>query len=126
MVIHSIGHSNRSIEVFVARLLVFEINRVVDVRTRPYSRFFPQYNKQQLEDTLEWYGIAYDFRGNNLGGLGENTKFEETIVELSSMSDRMNIALLCSEADYKKCHRHTILEPAFRKQGITMNHIVYP
>lgn len=126
MIIHSIGHSNRPIEVLVAKLLTFEITRLIDVRTRPYSRFCPQFNQQPLSDILEWYGIAYEFKGNNLGGLDENINFSLTIDELSERSNQENIVLMCSEADYKKCHRHQTLEPEFRKRGVTMNHILYP
>jgi uncharacterized protein (DUF488 family) len=122
---YSIGHSNFSIEVFIQWLQQYDVKRVVDVRTNPYSRFCPQYNHSSLSKYLEAYGIAYDFRGSNLGGKGVNVDYDKTLDELAELQETETIALLCSERDYKKCHRHTMLEPDLAKRGISIEHITY-
>jgi len=123
--VFSVGHSNVPKEKLLERLLAYEIDRVVDVRTKPYSRFCPQYNRVALETYLAANGIVYDFRGHNLGGLGDNVDYDETVRELSTLAQDENIALLCSEKDHLKCHRYTMLTPDFEKLGLVVTHIGY-
>lgn len=125
MVIYSVGHSNRSIEEFFERLLTYGIERVVDVRTIPYSRFSPQYNQIPLSRCLEAYGIVYDFKGKNLGGKGENVNYDSTLARIAELGKTQNVVLMCSEADYKKCHRYLMLTPDLEKLGATIEHISY-
>jgi len=41
---------------------------LVDVRTAPYSRYNPQFNKELLETVLARHGIQYAHAGKYLGG----------------------------------------------------------
>ena len=66
--VFTIGHSRHDIRVFIHLLQRFEIERLVDVRTAPYSRFFPHFNKLALEAKLKPAGIDYRFAGKLLGG----------------------------------------------------------
>lgn len=125
MIIYTIGHSNRSIEEFVTRLKDHDIERLVDIRTRPYSRFCPWFNKNVLAEQLALHGIAYDFKGDRLGGLGENRDYGGAIAELIELAKTERIAIMCSEADFKKCHRHTMIEPDLIKRGVKVEHILY-
>jgi len=65
---HTIGHSTRSIDEFVALLREADVRLVVDVRTVPRSRANPQYNKDTLPDTLSQFQIGYEHIAE-LGGL---------------------------------------------------------
>ncbi len=123
--VYAIGHSNKSLETFRTRLEQHDIQRLVDIRTRPYSRFCPWFNKNSLDENLESHGIIYDFRGSNLGGLGENINYDETIDEIVELAKIQRIAIMCSEADFKKCHRHTMIEPDLIKRGVEVEHISY-
>lgn len=125
MIIYTIGHSNRSIEEFVARLKDHDIERLVDIRTRPYSRFCPWFNKNSLGEQLALQDIVYEFKGDRLGGLSENRDYDGAIAELIKLAETECIALCCSEADFKKCHRHTMIEPDLVKHGIEVEHILY-
>jgi uncharacterized protein (DUF488 family) len=125
LVVYTIGHSNKSLEIFRTRLEQHGIQRLVDIRTRPCSRFCPWFNKNSLSQNLELHGIVYDFRGNNLGGLGENVDYDRTLDELIELAKTERIAIMCSEADFKKCHRHTMIEPGLAKRGIEVEHIAY-
>ena len=49
MRLYSIGHSNHSIEKFISLLDENGIEQLVDVRTSPYSRYNPQFNKENLQ-----------------------------------------------------------------------------
>ena len=57
--IWTIGHSTHSLDEFVAMLHSFEIEIVVDIRSFPGSRKFPQFNKEALEKSLPENKIAY-------------------------------------------------------------------
>lgn len=124
--ITTIGHSVKSFDEFVARLHDFGVERLVDVRSKPYSRRYPQFNRDTLGYELAKHDINYDFRGNNLGGLGENVNYYETIRELTSLCQVECIALMCSEADYKKCHRYSLITPDLQARGVNVIHITYP
>ena len=66
--IRTIGHSNHPIERFVALLKAAGIARLVDVRSMPWSRRFPQFGRERLARSLAEAGIAYAWEGEALGG----------------------------------------------------------
>lgn len=124
-VIYTIGHSNVSAEKLLKRLRLYEIDRVVDVRTKPYSRWCPQFNKNQLELSLAAIDINYDWRGDNLGGLVVHVDYEQTLHWVFDRAEYENIVLMCSEGDYRKCHRYSMLTPDLEKLGAELVHIGY-
>lgn len=120
----SYGHSVRAISEFLKTLKEKDIDILVDVRSRPQSRFQPQYNQKALADSLLSVGILYVFKGKNLGGKDENVDYEETIDELVEIiKTGKRVCVMCSEGDYKKCHRHQVLEPSLNQRGVSMEHI---
>jgi uncharacterized protein (DUF488 family) len=121
--IWTIGHSVKSIEVFQEQLREYKIDRLVDVRTKPYSRWQPQYNRNQLEYALAAIDINYDWRGRSLGGLLPNVGYDEAIQRVFDRAEHENIMLMCSEADYRKCHRYTMLTPSLEALGAEAVHI---
>lgn len=66
--IYTIGYGSRDLDAFLAALRRYDIGYVVDVRTAPYSRFKPEYNKETLAAALQAAGIRYIFLGDQLGG----------------------------------------------------------
>lgn len=66
--IFTIGHSNHSLSDFLELLRTYSIQVIVDVRSIPYSRYIPQYNKEKIEAILRNHGFTYLFMGNCLGG----------------------------------------------------------
>lgn len=64
----TIGHSTHPLEAFVGLLGRYEVAKVVDVRSTPYSRFNPQFNREPLARNLTACGIEYVFLGAELGG----------------------------------------------------------
>src|SRR5258708_10922052 len=67
--IKTIGHSNHPIERFVDLLKAGGVALLVDVRSMPYSRRFPQFGKERLARSLAAAGIGYVHEGAALGGL---------------------------------------------------------
>jgi len=122
-IIYTIGHSTLTNEEFIKLLKGNKIQTLVDVRTVPYSKWTPQFNRQNLSFDLRLQGIKYEWRGNNLGGKGINVNFEGSIDELAERCQNEIIVLMCSEADYKKCHRYQLISPNLEKLGVKVKHI---
>lgn len=124
-IIYSIGHSQLHFFNFAKLLRKYQIKVLVDIRSRPYSRFAPQFNRTSLEMQLSKIGIIYIFKGQNLGGKDENIDFEQNIQWLSKQARKeQNVAIMCSEAEPLKCHRHLLIEPQLKKYGVEVIHIL--
>ena len=123
--LYTIGHSDHTTEHFVSLLDKHGVAAVADVRSSPYSRFAPQFNKETLQIALEDAHIQYVFLGRELGARrSENSCYEEDQARYARIKDlplfragldrlirgldQYVIALMCSEADPVTCHR-TIL-----------------
>src|SRR6266513_2663183 len=60
MRVWTIGHSTRTIDKFISLLQGHGIKLLVDVRTLPGSKRYPQFNKEALADSLGQSGIRYE------------------------------------------------------------------
>jgi hypothetical protein len=58
--IWTIGHSTRKIDDFISALEANGIKLVVDVRSLPGSKHYPQFNKEALAQSLGERGIRYE------------------------------------------------------------------
>ncbi|MSQ55813.1 MAG: DUF488 domain-containing protein, partial [Betaproteobacteria bacterium] len=67
--VYSAGHGNRSVEALIELLVAAGIRRLVDVRAVPRSRRYPHFGYGPLGAALQAAGIAYEWRGQDLGGL---------------------------------------------------------
>ena len=126
----TIGHSNKKVGELIDKLKANGIDILVDVRSRPYSRFNPQFNREFLKLDLQNAGIEYIWRGANLGGLDQNVNWDEAIDELIRLTDENSrfshrVCVMCSESEPSKCHRHSTIEPAFIAKGGTIHHILW-
>jgi len=124
--LYTMGHSNKSIEEFIALAKEYGITDIVDVRSRPYSKYNPQYCREPFQAKLSQSGIKYHFRGKNFGGLDGNIQFKETITKLLSAiknKPENTYAVVCSEAKPEDCHRMQTIEPEAIKQGGEVEHI---
>lgn len=59
MTILTVGHSNHTLEAFLTLLKGQQITAIADVRSVPYSRYVPHFNREVLRDTLKKAGFAY-------------------------------------------------------------------
>lgn len=126
MTLYTIGHSNLSLSRFFEMLQHHHVSLLVDVRSSPYSRYVPHFNKEQLEREVQRRGMAYRYLGAELGGrptredymsdghpdyekMAEDSRLLATLAELISMSSTAHIALMCSEGDPRECHRARLL-----------------
>lgn len=142
LLIYTIGHSDHAIEAFVALLRCHSITVVVDVRSQPYSQWTPQFNRETLARDLEPAGIAYRHMGDALGGrpsnlslyvegqerpdyqrLAQTPAFQAGIETLLYLAGKERAAVMCSEGDYRRCHRHLLIMPALLERGARVLHI---
>lgn len=122
----TIGHSVVPFATFLSRLKAYRIRTLVDVRTFPRSARAPHFNALPLGSALADENIQYILRGKNLGGRGANINFEGATRELAEMAKQgIRVCILCAEADFRRCHRHKIIEPALLRHGVTVRHISY-
>lgn len=138
--IHTIGHSNHPIERFIALLRQHGIATLVDVRSRPYSRWAPQFQKEALSRSLAAVPLAYVFLGQELGGRPEGAEFYDAeghvdyerragAAEFRAGIDRLvaiarqGSAIMCAEEDPIRCHRRLLVTPALQRSGVTVEHI---
>jgi uncharacterized protein (DUF488 family) len=70
--IYSIGHGNKKIEAFIDELKSVEVQFLLDIRSKPFSKWNPQFNQNELKFKLEENGIKYVFVGDTLGGLPDD------------------------------------------------------
>ena len=139
--LYTIGHSTHSIDEFIALLNMHNINAVCDVRSDPYSRYNPQFNRENLKPELKRHGIAYVFLGKELGPrsedpgcyengkvrydrLAETTLFQEGLMRVKEGVKFYRIALMCSEKDPVMCHRTILVCRHLRKEGMRIRHIL--
>jgi len=130
--VFTVGHSTRPIDEFIHLLKSHGVQRVVDVRTLPRSRFNPQFDIARLPDLLRAAGIHYThFPG--LGGrrqphpdsanLGWRNKsfrgyadymqsaaFKESLERCVELASVERVALMCAEAVPWRCHRSLIAD----------------
>lgn len=141
--IYTIGHSNLGIDEFINFLKKHLITCIADVRSAPYSKYVPQFNKENLKKKLVASGIAYSFLGKELGARQNRpeifddqgrliyAKYQQTD-QFRSGTKRLNegiqrgykIALMCSEADPFNCHRFVMIASYLVKNGFMVKHIL--
>jgi uncharacterized protein (DUF488 family) len=65
--LYTIGHSTHSLAQFLDLLAKHGISAIGDVRSTPYSRLHPQFNRESLQKEMVRHHIAYVFLGGDLG-----------------------------------------------------------
>lgn len=141
MDIYTIGHSNHTWESFSALLDGVGIKLLVDVRSRPFSRWAVFANKTRLPGLLAQENIEYDFMGDSLGGkpleralygtdglpdyalIVESERYQRGLKQLIALARRSTTAIMCSEEDPSKCHRRLLIGPSLEESGVGELHI---
>ena len=139
--IFTIGYSAHELSNFVDLLAQHQIGAVADVRSTPFSRRHPQFNREALKESLRAHGIAYVYLGKELGArsidptcyengrvqfrsLVKATLFQSGIKRILDGSQRMSIALMCAEKDPLDCHRTILVTRELVGLGKKVNHIL--
>ena len=139
--VFTIGHSNLELEEFLSILSRHGVHNVCDVRSRPASFRFPQFNREALEVNLRDAGFRYEFLGESLGGRPADPRvyqanglvdyflrrkardFAAEVDRVVELSRGQEVALMCAEEDPLQCHRFLMICPELVERRITPMHI---
>jgi uncharacterized protein (DUF488 family) len=132
--IKTIGHSNHAIERFVGLLKAGSVALLVDVRSTPYSRRFPQFGRERLAKALAEAGIDYVWQGDVLGGkpqqggsyseLAERPAFKDAIGRLIERAEGTTLCLMCAEKEPLDCHRTVLVSRRLAERGAAVTHLL--
>jgi uncharacterized protein (DUF488 family) len=141
----TIGHSNRSIDDFIAMLRAHAVDLLIDVRTVPKSRYNPQFSIENLPQSLAEAGIEYrhmpelgglrhprrdsintGWRNDSFRGYADymqTPEFAAGIDNLLAVSTGRPATVMCAEAVPWRCHRSMIAD-ALTARGEKVEHIM--
>lgn len=141
--IFTVGHSTQSLEEFTELLRRHSIQVVIDVRSAPYSRWVPHFNKGPLARWLLQHEIRYSHMPDEFGArkldaglldeggrvdferVRETPEFRRGIERLGrGAAEGHRIALMCAEADPYDCHRFSMITYQLVREGIPVKHIL--
>lgn len=140
-VLYTIGHSTHPAEKVIELLREHAVTAVADVRSQPYSRMNPQFNRDAFRSRLKDAGIAYVFLGRELGARSEdracyeNGKVQYDRLARTPLSEAglerifrgmrtKTIALMCAEKDPITCHRAILVCRHLAVRGLKIAHIL--
>ena len=137
----SVGHSNHDLPHLIELLRAAGVEAVADVRSSPFSRRHPDFNRPELEFGLKAAGIVYVFLGALLGGRPQPAElydeegrvdyrrvratdfFRRGLVRVERARGKYRVALLCAEEDPLDCHRGLMIAPALVERGLQPGHL---
>ena len=139
--IYTIGYSTYDMNLFIKTLKENCINAVADVRSLPYSKYKPEYDKDSLEKSLISAGIYYVFLGEELGArskcencykggradhalIAKSEPFKKGISRILTGLEKFTIVLMCAESDPINCHRNILICRHLKKENIHIFHIL--
>ena len=138
----TIGHSNHPLEAFLALLARHRVTAVADVRSAPYSRFNPHFNRDSLVVVLKAREIEYVYLGRELGGrssdpacyedghirydrVARTDRFRDGLKRVIRGAAKHRIALMCAEKEPLDCHRTILVARALVEDcGAAVTHIL--
>jgi uncharacterized protein (DUF488 family) len=131
----TIGHSTRTIAEFVDLLRESRVDFIVDVRSMPRSRNNPQFNGEDLPETLTPWQTGYEHiaelgghRGKarnaeaspsaywrvrgfrNYADYALTKPFAAGLARLRELGGQHRCAIMCAEAVWWRCHRRIITD----------------
>jgi uncharacterized protein (DUF488 family) len=141
MAVLTIGYGSRDPNSFGDLIKSFDPEYLLDVRSRPYSRYQPLYGRERLSKLLGAVGVRYVFFGDTLGGqppepevylngrvdytrVRETPRFQHGISRVyRGWSSACRLLLMCSEQRPENCHRSKLITPALLELGVPVQHI---
>lgn len=144
--LYSIGHGHKTFEELLTELLSFNINFLVDVRSSPFSKWAPYFNRGVIENLLRSTSIRYAYMGDVIGGrpiddscydedgffdyhkMAQVPQFIQGLHRLIDANNKhLTVAVMCSESNPAECHRSKLIgRELFFGADIAMAHIIAP
>ncbi len=138
--VFTIGHSNHSFERFNELLRQHKIMALADVRSAPYSRSHPDFNREFLKTKLGEIGVAYVYLGRELGARPEDPRYYQRgrvqyrmlaqsphflagLERVIKVAQFYRLALLCAEKEPLDCHRTLLVARELTALGSPVIHV---
>jgi uncharacterized protein (DUF488 family) len=143
--IWTIGHSTRTIDIFISLLEENGIKLVADVRSLAGSKRYPQFNRETLAKSLTEHGIRYEhfpelggrrkakkdshntaWRNASFRGYAdhiETAEFRTGVERLLDLNKVGPTAIMCAEAVWWRCHR-ALISDYLKTLGVEVVHII--
>ncbi len=139
--VYTIGHSNHALDRFLELLRLHDITAIVDVRSAPYSRFNPHFDRESLQASLKSASIQYVFLGDKLGArsdtpsayvngkvqysrIAQTESFAGGLTRVEKGSATYRVALMCAEKEPLDCHRSILVSRHLVQRGNQVHHIL--
>lgn len=139
--LYTVGHSTHTAQKVIDLLRLHGVTAVADVRSSPYSRRNPQFNRESFSDVLRNCDITYVFLGRELGARSEDPGcycggkiqydllarthlFQAGLDRVTRGMNTHRVALVCAEKDPLTCHRAILVCRHLVTRGITVRHIL--
>jgi len=140
-IVYTIGHSAHPYDKFAGNLEQNKIEVLVDVRSSPYSKYCPQFDRELMSRSLQESGMKYLFLGSELGGRPEKAgyydgqgravygrmisdpAFISGIERLERGITEFKVAIMCGEEDPTHCHRRLLVGRVLAERGHIVMHI---
>jgi uncharacterized protein (DUF488 family) len=140
--IYTIGYSGYTLPDFINELKALQITALIDVRSVPFSKRYPDFNKEKLAITLRENGIIYRSYAKEFGArrterelytdgkvdfvkVAACENFKSGVEKIIAGADLGYVfALMCAERDPAVCHRAVLVSRAFSERGFNVSHIL--
>jgi uncharacterized protein (DUF488 family) len=144
----TLGHGTATAEELARLIREAAIESIVDVRTVPKSRRHPQFWREEMERWVpERSGSAYHWEPE-LGGFRkvhrdshnvalrhlsfrafadymETDAFARAVRDLLMQTKTSQVAIMCSETVWWRCHRRLISDAALLLHGVPVQHLMH-
>jgi len=145
VIVYTVGHSDRGLDEFTGLLKANGVDALADIRKLPGSNKYPHFNQEELAASLARVGIGYVYL-KELGGRRRRSKdsrntawrnrsfrayadhmetdeFRRGVDSLLGLARAGNVAMMCSEAVWWRCHRALVADH-LKSVGVTVYHIM--
>jgi len=141
--LYTIGYSGFNVNDFIGILKKYGVNVLIDVRSNPFSSYFPKYNKDRIIHTLKSNNIHYRSYAKEFGAQQSERRFYTPQgyldFEVFTASDMYNtgyrriedsmkqdyvIAFMCAEKDPIDCHRSIMISRTYNDNGYEVLHLL--
>lgn len=130
----TLGTSNNSWDAFRRLIDLSGADTIIDVRSRPYSRW-PHFGQPQFQTRLNYLGLPYVYLGHQLGGLmngdeqtydeiSRSPEFSDGIEKVHEIAGKCRPLIVCAEHDPIQCHRFLLISRVLASEGADIAHLL--
>lgn len=141
--LYTIGYSGFHTGDFIDLLASKGVNVLIDVRSKPYSSYYPEFNKEHFAKKLAQEDIHYRNYSNEFGARQTNRTFfsVEGFLDFDKFSksdifkhgfarvkegieQNYSLVFMCAESNPIDCHRTIMVARAFFDVGYEITHLM--